>query len=343
MLPILSRTQAALGCFLARHLLDKDASIYMVDGTRTQFSKALTLDFLHGCLSGWIDTVYPHYLTEYTDLFLKSGRAPSSEFVEEYTELFLQYEKIMEQGQDLINAIEFILQTLATTAANISPYFSDHRMRELTVRIRFKCAQLTNLISRILDRRDRRYDLFMKDLNIGDSISIKRLTILAAIFLPLSLASGILSMQTRFVNLHLLLYDFLGVFLLVASFAVLVYFVVRVFTTLARRDYMKVSAKYEPWKFKWWGDEAEDDEINLGMDLFFKYAGALCVWAVTITSFIVGMVLDVTLGLKILGYGLAALIGICLPVIGLLCCWVVLFALRNKRRERKRMKGESSM
>ena len=276
---------------------------------------------------------------------LTHGRPPASEIIEEYAENFLQYEKINEHGQDLINAIEFLLQILAATSVDTSTHSSGQRMRETMVRIRFKCGQLSKLISRILDRRDRRYDLFMKDLSIEDSISSKRLTILAAIFLPLSLATSILSMQTRFVNLHLLLYDFLGVFLLVASFAVLTYFIVQLFTRLSRRDYMKLSAKYEPWKFKWMGDGVDDDEIDVGLKFLLKYVVTLCVWAITITSFIVGMVSDVALGLKILGYGLAALVGTGFLLVGLLICWVFCYALpQDKRRKRKKkMKGESSI
>ena len=37
-------------------------------------------------------------------------------------------------------------------------------------------------------------------MNIHESTSVKRLTILAAFFLPLSLAAGILSMKTRFMK-----------------------------------------------------------------------------------------------------------------------------------------------
>src|SRR5207248_2743778 len=64
-------------------------------------------------------------------------------------------------------------------------------------------------------------------LNIQESEIVKRLTILAAVFLPLSLATGVLSMQTRFAHLGYLLYDLIGVFLLVGFIAILVFCILK--------------------------------------------------------------------------------------------------------------------
>jgi hypothetical protein len=255
------------------------------------------------------------------------GRPPESKIIKKYVQTFLDYEGIMERGRDLVDAIEFTLQVLPAAIANTSALSSDQKMREQIIQIRSKCAQLTKLISRTLDRRDQRYNLFLKNLSIDDSTSIKRLTILAAIFLPLSLASGILSMQTRFAALHLLLYDFLGVFLLIASFTALTYFVLRGFTELSRRDDARLHREYAPWKVRWWSSKADDDEAEFAMILFTKYTLFFFVWAITVVSFIVGMVLEVALGLKILGYGLAALVGTCLLLIVLAFCWLSCYVL----------------
>jgi len=205
-----------------------------------------------------------------------------------------------------------------------------------------KCAQLIKLISRTLDRRDQRYDLFVKNLSIDDSIRIKRLTILAAIFLPFSLASGILSMQTRFVALHLLLYDFLGVFLLVASFAVLAYLAVKVLTVLSRKDHSWLIQKFAPWKVRWWSSQANDAEFEFRLKSFLIYTLYFSIWAVTALSFIVGMVLEVTMGFKILGYGLAALVGSCLLLIVLSFCWLSCYILPKDELRKRKMRTEES-
>ena len=259
---------------------------------------------------------------------LQFGRPPEAAVVKEYTNTFLDYEKSKEEGQDLVDAIDLVLQTLASPAIDASVLSSEQRIREQTVRIRSMCAQLTKLNSRRIERRDQRYDLFVKNLSIDDSISVKRLTILAAVFLPLSLASSILSMQTRFVHLHLLLYDFLGVFLLVASFAILIYLVLRGFTVLSRRDEWQ-RKEYRPWKSpsRWWSSKATTAEFDTYFKYLMQYALGFSVWAVTMVSFIVGMTVKVTLGLKILGYGLAALTGTSLLLGSLILCWIIFYEL----------------
>ncbi|KAL8992065.1 MAG: hypothetical protein Q9169_007401 [Polycauliona sp. 2 TL-2023] len=65
-------------------------------------------------------------------------------------------------------------------------------------------------------------------LNVQDSNGVKRLTLLATIFLPLSLSSSILAMSTRFRDLHLLLFDFIGVFFFLGSFALVIYAIIAV-------------------------------------------------------------------------------------------------------------------
>ncbi|PGH34182.1 hypothetical protein GX50_02956 [[Emmonsia] crescens] len=63
-------------------------------------------------------------------------------------------------------------------------------------------------------------------LGVRNTESMKYLTTLATIFLPLTLASSILSMQTRFRDLGALLYDFFGVFCLLRTISVGIYFIV---------------------------------------------------------------------------------------------------------------------
>jgi Mg2+ and Co2+ transporter CorA len=54
---------------------------------------------------------------------------------------------------------------------------------------------------------------------ISQSRAFQELTVLATIFLPLSLAAGVLSMHFRFKDLGARFYDFLGVFVLLVTFA----------------------------------------------------------------------------------------------------------------------------
>jgi hypothetical protein len=73
---------------------------------------------------------------------------------------------------------------------------------------------------------DLQVDLSMLSSTIKDA-AVTRLSILESVLLPLSLASGILSMQTGLKDLHFLLCDFFGIALLFATLVLLVYFTLK--------------------------------------------------------------------------------------------------------------------
>jgi hypothetical protein len=75
--------------------------------------------------------------------------------------------------------------------------------------------------------------------------SIKRLTALASVFLPVSLASGILSMGRRAVDLDLIWFDFFGVSLLLITLAVAVYQIMRLGHILLARWDASVAFSYQ--------------------------------------------------------------------------------------------------
>lgn len=127
--------------------------------------------------------------------------------------------------------------------------------------------------------------------SIRESDRLSMLTILASIFLPLSLACGILSMQTRLKDLNYLLYDFCGVVVLLLTLVALLLLFVRGSMTIVSRT-------------SGWGSFLKK---------FVTGAFAVIVssiWAVILASFIVGMAVDVRLGGLVLGYGLAGLTAI---------------------------------
>lgn len=131
--------------------------------------------------------------------------------------------------------------------------------------------------------------------SIRESNRLSMLTILASIFLPLSLACGILSMQTRLKDLSYLLYDFCGVVVLLLTLVALLLLFVK--------GSMATVSKISRWD-------------SIGKKVF---TGAFAIivssiWAIILASFIVGMVVNVRLGGLVLGYGLAGLTGIALLI-----------------------------
>ena len=134
----------------------------------------------------------------------------------------------------------------------------------------------------LVSRMDTRLRFLETSRNIQESTSLWLLSLLAAIFLPLSLASSILSMQTRLVDLHYLLYDFFGVIVLFGSGALVIILI------------MKRIAK------------ANGSAHGVLKIKGFNKIAVVLAWATVLASFLVGMIVNVDLGLKILGIGVAA-------------------------------------
>lgn len=61
------------------------------------------------------------------------------------------------------------------------------------------------------DDMDRVFNQQATRAAISEAHSTRRLAVLATIFLPMSLATGVLSMQNRLRDTHLVLWDFLGI------------------------------------------------------------------------------------------------------------------------------------
>ncbi|ORY10196.1 hypothetical protein BCR34DRAFT_355400 [Clohesyomyces aquaticus] len=102
-------------------------------------------------------------------------------------------------------------------------------------------------------------------------------------------------MQTRLVELHFLLYDFCGVLVLLATVTVAVPIYLRLYLAWSER-----LAK--------WDTNAIFHEGILPIIDYSTWAWIVVSWALLLSSFLVGMIKDVGLGLKILGIG-AVIIG----------------------------------
>jgi hypothetical protein len=189
----------------------------------------------------------------------------------------------------LIDVVEYIICDVESDHGEQGSSQLSPELKRLLTALRFSNKLLIRLAARNLAYDQRIWDIRRETLNVHESESVKRLTILAAFFLPLSLSSSILAMDKRLVDLHLLLYDFVGVFTIIASLAILLYIVIGLGIKVARR--VNVAFNFHPEKEGSW------KTVN--------YSFALIFWAIITSSFIVGMVKDVILGLEVLGYLLA--------------------------------------
>jgi len=140
------------------------------------------------------------------------------------------------------------------------------------------------------------HELISSLSNEKQANSVNQLTFIAALFLPLSLAAGILSMQTRFVDLGLLLYDFVGAVFILGAVAAFFMFIGRYGKYVFERS-IYISHGQIVYQFPYL-------LRILKLTLFAAW------WLALLSSFLVGMLKDVGFGLKILGFEAVGITGL---------------------------------
>ena len=250
-------------------------------------------------------------LTEKQDESLDPQRINFTRSVlSEMTSDSLLWEDLRDISRLNIELVNSVIDILSQTVVDGS--VDQQTFGMLRAEIRLECSAQNKLASQVAERYDRMLRDFELFRGIQDSSGVWLLTLLASIFIPLSLATGILSMQTRFVDLHFLLYDFVGVVIIIGSSAVLLFVMLKLIlwlTDLATKSEIRLKYVRENLPLASW------------ILTILGVSWALQFWALVFTSFMVGMIRDIGLGLKILGFGSAAFLGVSvvlflLPILG---------------------------
>ncbi|KAK2041416.1 hypothetical protein LZ31DRAFT_392047 [Colletotrichum somersetense] len=226
-------------------------------------------------------------------------------------------------GNQILTTIEALADIAGFATKNVAfgpssrqdgPAEAESTMFHPTATVVFHCRE----VKAILDKLDSNIENGLKLLNlsreIGQTNSVKRLTLLATIFLPLSLAAGILSMQTRFKDLGALIYDFFGVVVISLAFLFLI--------LLCLTAYDFVTGRLDELE----ENRPEDKPLLPRRTLKASRRLAMATWAFLaavglfiLASFVIGMFKDTDLGAKILGIGMAVILGIPYYVGGFYC------------------------
>ena len=121
----------------------------------------------------------------------------------------------------LTNMAEFIARNLEIELEPLGS--SPESLMEYILETRYSIAQLNQLSQDNTERYQHGWDAYRELRNVDGSLAVKRLSVFATIFLPLQLASSLLAMTTRFADLGLLLYDFVGASLIMGSLGLVLY------------------------------------------------------------------------------------------------------------------------
>ncbi|KAF2478380.1 uncharacterized protein BDR25DRAFT_338939 [Lindgomyces ingoldianus] len=252
----------------------------------------LLLRFCHAQLeqaSAILDTIQLFY-TAFRERLSDPRRVViTASSLEELTRDAHLYEVFHQSVSNLASSTESLLCVVGPSLSN-QKIFHAH-----STEIKCICEDLKKTSSSLLGRLENHLKFIELRKSLRESASVWLLSLLASIFLPLSLASSLLSMQTRLADLHFLLYDFCGVIVLLATIVGIVVLVLRL--------------------NMWWSDKLAKWDSNVIFRRrirpiigFSTWSWVFIAWGLALSSFLVGMIKDVGLGLRILGFG-AAIIG----------------------------------
>lgn len=295
--------------------------------SRSEVARLLVLNFLQLEIQMSMD--YANSVVDWIqeDYQLFGHTAVDYKAFESYNINNSRFERNLDQAQDSVDATEFVISSIikfgsrtvgtgpCSDRTEISTPGKSPQLEQLFENIRGCCRQYTKLVTRREEYSRRRSDVFLSTLTIHESDSVKRLTVLAAGFLPLSLAASVLSMQTRFGDLNYVIYDFVGVGALLFFLMGVVYGAVKLAIRAATwKPFGPLLLPREDLYFT----PVEADILRhlkkrqTGLRIFLGTRNtvasllAICV----VASFLVGMFNKVSLGLRVLGYGIAAIAGL---------------------------------
>ncbi|EXL75588.1 hypothetical protein FOPG_09436 [Fusarium oxysporum f. sp. conglutinans race 2 54008] len=213
-----------------------------------------------------------------------------------------EYRDLAEMGRKLISTTECLIDVARSISPVVDSPVHANRFMAIDMELRGFCREANEQLQKFSDRLD--HDLKYLELarNINQTRGVQQLTLLATIFLPLSLAAGVLSMQTRFKDLGTLLYDFFGVVVLLAAIVLIIMIMMSLVSVVNELD------------SKFLRNRVYREKVR-GKVLFTIITGFFIFGCLMLSSFLVGMFKDVSLGAKILGYGVAAICGIWIVVL----------------------------
>lgn len=191
-------------------------------------------------------------------------------------------------AEEYSSALSSLLDVINSDSADAPPG-CPHILRPIEAELRGLVADLRQKTKEVPNALEHHLKFLELRRNVHESGNLWVLTVLASLFLPLSLACGILSMQTRLKDLHLLLYDFCGVVVLVVTLAALLILLVKL--SMGISGWLKRASST-------WFVGVKNLKILFAV-LLFQF------WGLVIASFAFGMTRDARTGGIILGVGTA--------------------------------------
>lgn len=221
-------------------------------------------------------------------------------------------------GANLTATIESLLNVVAVPGGRAGEK-NAATLKVLGAELRGSCRDIMTQLDRVSGNLDHRLKFLSLSRDVNQSNNVKMLTLLATVFLPLSLSAGVLSMQSRFRDLGVLLYDFFGV---VALLVAIVFIILGIMLIMSFAKDVNTRMR----------DAELYTNFRHGPHFVMLTVVELLSYLIILASFIVGMFKDVKLGAEILGYGLLATSSIDMSIIIFTQIRLIKWGMNNMRR-----------
>jgi hypothetical protein len=208
------------------------------------------------------------------------------------TRLALAYADFEEYGNDVKAVFECLSFDIKSSRGGDGVTTSPEQPLHLLAQ---DISDFKTLASRLACRLRHQIELSKQIVDFDETKSVRRLTLLASLFLPLSLSAGILSIDKRASQLGARLYDFSGIFCIFFLLMLLVSPVISVLMAYGE----KVQDCKTRIRFSY---RIPSDKWLLGLIRAMNRLFIL-LWFFLTISFIVGMSTNIQVGLIILGVG----------------------------------------
>jgi hypothetical protein len=269
------------------------------DLSRTAVKQFILLEFCMSCIdrySEFLNNVETNYVRMREHLIDPRSGYLNKAIAKEIISDSYYYDEFKDRYYDLAEATKSLIDIIGSDTSNSA---NAPKFKTVQAEIRASLSDMGSRTTRFTNTLERRLKFFELSRSIKEQGSVWVLTLLASFFIPMSLASSLLSMSTRFVDLHYLLYDFCGVIVILSTLVIWVFLGLKVFVWA--KEYFTTLEVAHPKLYK---------RIGKPIFLIVVYTVLFTFWALLMASFLYGMIKDVILGLKILGFGSAALLGI---------------------------------
>ncbi|KAH7235025.1 uncharacterized protein BKA55DRAFT_708962 [Fusarium redolens] len=216
-----------------------DAS-YITVRSKDNWKQLFLLQFHHACLKlfiAFLNALESDEIDHADDATTDPSLAELRQWnLKTITKRSYEYRDLAEMGRKLISTTESLIDVVRSTPPVVDSSTHANKLMAIDMELRGYCREANEQLQKFSDRLD--HDLKYLELarNINQTRGVQQLTLLATIFLPLSLAAGVLSMQTRFKDLGTLLYDFFGVVVLLAAIVLIIMILLSLMTVLNELD-----------------------------------------------------------------------------------------------------------